>query len=348
MGIYGLTQALFQIPFGTVSDRFGRKPIIAFGLIVFAVGSAIAAESSSIYGIIVGRALQGAGAISAVVLAFVGDSIRESQRTKSMAIVGVSIGAAFTVSLMLGPLLDSWIGLRGLFWFAFAMGITGLVLLWTVVPKQISEPVAISGGNFIGALGNLLKNKKLLTMFSGTFVIHGLMTSLFLAFPTRLLDISDFTRETTWKIFVPVLLLSFAVMLPLIRLSSKNNRSFIVMVIAAIVILAAQACFYYGSYISSVELLIIGLWLFFVGFNSLEAIFPSSAVSISPQGQRGMTMGLFNSCTFSGAFFGGIIGGIIFTHFRADGVFLFAGIAILLWTIAVSFIHSSNMNIPKN
>ncbi len=342
LGIYGLTQALFQVPFGALSDRFGRKPMIALGLIVFAFGCGIAAESTSIYGVIVGRAMQGAGAISAVVLAFVGDAIRPAQRTKSMAIVGVSIGAAFTVSLMLGPLLDSLIGLRGIFWVASAMAVAGLIVLFAVVPRSPSASQNCVSEKFTTALAAALKNRRLLALFSGTLVIHGLLTALFLAYPIRLLDVSDFTRDTTWKAFLPILLLSFAAMLPLLRLSGKRNQARLVMIISASLIFAAQACFYFGSYFSSVELMLMGLWLFFVGFNSLEALFPSTAVSCAPESQRGTTMGLFNTCTFSGAFLGGVAGGIVFTYFRADGVFMFAGIAILLWIAAIAFVKSAS------
>ena len=331
LGIYGLTQAIFQIPFGAASDRWGRKPLIVLGLIIFAVGSIIAAESTSIFGLILGRAMQGAGTISAVILAMVGDLVRESQRPKSMAIVGVSIGSAFTLSLMIGPLLDRWVGISGLFWFAAALAAIGIGLVLTAVPNK--ETVQI---NTIDRSVNPDKRVKLLDhqliiFFSGTLVLHMMMTALFLAFPILFTEVSGFTRTDMWKVFVPVVLASFLVMAPLIRYSSRTNRSRYVVVWAGVVLVVAQSILYFSSSGESMVLLIVGLWLFFVGFNTLEALFPSTTVSLAPETMRGTVMGIFNACTFVGAFLGGVFGGLIYTRYESTGVFLFSGIVILIW-----------------
>ena len=329
LGIYGLTQAIFQIPFGIASDKWGRKPVITIGLIVFAAGSLIAAEADSIFGIIFGRALQGGGAISAAVLAFIGDMTRESQRNKAMAILGVSIGSAFTFSLMLGPALDRWVGLQGLFWTAFGMAMVGLALIWLVVPAQSqaidSKPVKES----LVGLSKILFEPGLTRFYSGTLAIHAVMTSLFIVVPGLIVEVVGVVRTDFWKVFVPVLLLSFAAMVPLIRFSSRNNRSYSTMVLAAVLLLVAECSLFAG--VSSSLALIAGLWLFFVGFNTLEALLPSITIGAAPQISRGAVIGMFNTCTFTGAFIGGIAGGLVYGGFGASGVFAFSAIVILLW-----------------
>lgn len=341
LGGYGLTQALLQSPFGALSDRLGRKPMITIGLLIFALGSVVAAESTTIYGVIIGRVLQGGGAISGVVLAFVGDLTRESQRPKSMAIIGVTIGAAFTLSLMLGPLLDSWGGLRGLFWISFATAVFALIVLWTIVPNPpSSQPHSQRSGSMF-AVFDILTNRSLLVLFSGTLTIHALITSLFLVLPTRLVDISNLSVDTMWQVFVPVVLLSLLGMFPLIRASRNKKSSHSIIIIAAALVAVAFAFMYSGAYFDSVSILVFGLWMFFVGFNTLEAIFPSTAVSLSPSGKRGATMGVFNTCTFSGAFLGGVIGGTVYSYLGPDSVLLVSGVAILLWTMLISIRHFS-------
>ena len=339
LGIYGLTQAIFQVPMGAASDRWGRKPLLLLGLSIFVIGSVVAAESTSIFGIILGRALQGVGTIAAVVLAMVGDIVRESQRPKSMAIVGVSIGSAFTLSLMLGPLFDQWIGIQGLFWAAAGLGLLGMVMVLTAVPKPDEFADVAESESVISTDGTRLLDPQLIVLFSGTMVLHMMMTSLFLAFPIEFSQISGFTRHDMWKVFVPVLLASFAVMMPLIRFSAKSNRSNDVMILAGFILVVAQLVLYLNSSDGSVALLVVGLWLFFVGFNALEALFPSTTVSRAPAHRRGTVMGIFNACTFIGAFFGGVFGGLIYTRHEATGVFLFCGIAILIWIAIAAIIR---------
>ena len=346
LGVYGLTQALFQVPFGAASDRWGRKPILVLGLVIFVIGSVIAAESSTIYGVIIGRALQGGGAIAAVVLAFVGDMTRISQRTKAMAVVGVSIGTAFTLALILGPSLNYAAGLRGLFWLAAAMAIIGLILVWKVVP---SEEAVVYRNTFELSLDNLKAaafDRSLVRLYLGTLAIHVSMTSLFLVYPIELIEASGLARTSTWKVYAPVFLMSFLVMIPLIRITSRSERSKIGMIFAALLLFVANCGLMVGSIGDGLLLLILSLWLFFVGFNFLEAMFPSATVSAAPIEMRGMVMGVFNTCTFSGAFIGGLIGGLIYGKYEATGVFLFAGIVILLWIAFVLFGSTEQKNEP--
>ena len=346
LGVYGLTQALFQVPFGAASDRWGRKPILVLGLVIFVIGSVVAAESSTIYGVIIGRALQGGGAIAAVVLAFVGDMTRISQRTKAMAVVGVSIGTAFTLALILGPSLNYAAGLRGLFWLAAAMAIVGLILVWKVVP---SEEAIVYRNTFELSVDNLkaaVFDRSLNRLYLGTLAIHISMTSLFLAYPIELIEASGLARTSTWKVYAPVFLMSFLVMIPLIRIASRTERTKIGMIIAALMLFVANCGLMVGSIGDGLLLLILSLWLFFVGFNFLEAMFPSATVSAAPIEMRGMVMGVFNTCTFSGAFIGGLIGGLIYGKYEATGVFLFAGIVILLWIAFVLFGSTEQKNEP--
>lgn len=330
IGIYGLTQALLQVPFGMASDRWGRKPLITIGLIIFAIGSLICAEADSLQVLILGRALQGGGAISAVILAFAGDLVRKSQRPKSMAIFGVSIGSAFTLSLMFGPVLDSWIGVRGMFFLAVLLSILGIMITWTIVPnQQLAEQKdrVTMDTDFV----NSLLRRKLLGLFSGTLILHAAMASLFLVFPLVLVENLEFLRADTWKVYVPSLLLSFITMVPVIRFSSREGYPEKMLVLAAIVIGIAELSMGTGSTMQSAFFAIFGFWLFFVGFNVLEALLPAITLNTAPVKKRGTVMGVFNSSTFFGAFLGGVIGGLIFSRFGTSGVFAFSGIVILLW-----------------
>ncbi len=329
LGIYGLTQAIFQVPFGTASDRWGRRPLIVLGLIVFAIGSIVAALSTSIFGIILGRALQGAGTISAVVLAMVGDVVREPQRPKSMAFVGVSIGTAFTLSLMLGPLLDSWVGIQGLFWIAAALAAVGVLMVLTLLPSK-DKADSIQTEQHTETKSGLF-DRELVSLYVGTMAIHMVMTALFLAFPIKFIEISGFARDEIWKVFVPVLLASVLVMVPIIRYSSKKKQTGQVMILSGLILLVAQGTLYMGSLSGAMMLLVLGLWLFFVGFNTLEALLPSTTVSKAPGNMRGTVMGIFNACTFIGTFLGGVFGGLIYTRYESEGVFLFAALVILTW-----------------
>ncbi len=336
LGIYGLTQAIFQVPFGAASDRWGRRRFIVLGLIVFGIGSMVAAQSTSIFGVILGRALQGAGTVSAVVLAMVGDEIREAQRPKSMAIVGATIGSAFMLSLMLGPIVDRWVGIRGIFWLAAALAVIGIIVVWAAVPTATA--VKESQPDLSTEKKGGLFERSLIVLYSGTLVLHMAITSLFLAFPIRFIEIANFDRHEMWKVIVPALLASLLVMIPLIRYSSKNNRPTAVMILASVILVIAHGVLGLASAAGTAAMLAVGLCLFFMGFNTLEALLPSATVSRAPERLRGTAMGLFNACTFIGAFLGGVFGGLVFTRYDATGLFLCAGIVILLWLAFVSCI----------
>ena len=343
LGIYGLSQAMLQIPFGAASDFFGRKRVLTAALITFAAGSIVAAESSSIYGIILGRLLQGGGAVAAVALAYIGDVTRESQRSKAMAIVGVGIGASFTLSLMLGPVLAQWFDLRGLFWISSIMALIGLVLVWTAVADEPAQHVQNSERHSFQQIKKVFGNTRLIVFSAGSLTIHAVMTAMFLAYPIALIEVANFNAATTWKVFVPVLLLSVIAMIPFIRLSSKMKHTYPLLQVAALILVIAQITLIAGVNMASLVSLIAGLWLFFVGFNVLEALLPSITIGEAPVAHRGTAMGMLSTCTFLGAFIGGVAGGITFELTGSNGVFCFAGFMLCVWYLILYIGKKSNV-----
>ncbi len=331
LGIYGLTQAMLQIPFGMASDKLGRKPVIIAGILVFAIGCVIAAFADTIVGVAIGRAVQGAGAISAAVFALVGDLIDDRRRNKAMAFMGVSIGLAFTLSLVLSPILDSAVGLSGLFWVAFALALVGLILILFVVPdpESLAVPKA-EQGNF----RSVLVDRRLLRFYSGSFVLHISIVALFVAFPQALVEAAGIASDEIWKYYVPVFMASVAGMAPLIRFSAGRGRTSIVIAIAALATIGGFMSMYFG--INTSPLLLFGFWLFFVGFNTLEALFPATVVRHAPAQLRGVAMGGLNTCTFLGAFFGGVLGGAVNGRFGDSGVFVFCALLVALWALCAN------------
>lgn len=312
LGIYGLTQAILQIPFGWLSDRVGRKPVIIFGLLLFALGSVIAAMADSMNGIILGRTLQGSGAIASTVMALVADLTREEQRTKAMALVGISIGLSFAVAMVLGPLVAAVGGLAGVFWFTAVLAAVGIGIVILLVPT----PHSASGdhqeeGARLGFIGRGLVDAGLVRLNFGVFVLHFILVACFLVLPGVLEQTFGVDREQHWMVYLPVLLLSIVGMVPLMILAERGKRPRqmfllgIALIFAAIGVLGFTATnlLFYG-----------GLWLFFVGFNYLEATLPSLVSKTVFAGGKGTAMGVYSSCQFMGAFAGGAGGGWLLDH----------------------------------
>ena len=330
IGIYGLSQALLQIPFGMLSDRVGRKPVIIGGLLIFAIGSLVAATADSIYGIILGRALQGSGAIAAVIMALAADLSREQRRLRMMAIIGMSIGAAFAVSLVLGPVLNSWIGVPGIFWLTALLALGGVLIVLFVVPtpqrSQFHRDAEVEPEQF----GRVLADPELLRIDFGIFALHLLLTALFLAYPLALRDLG-LASDHHWWVYLPVMLLAMLAMVPMVIVAeSKRRMKSMFMTGVAGLALAGLGLYLFNS---SMIGLVLTLFVFFTAFNLLEATLPSLVAKMAPGERKGTAMGIYSSSQFVGAFIGGLLGGWIQTHFGLDGVFLFCGGVALIWLL---------------
>jgi MFS family permease len=331
IGIYGLTQAMLQIPFGMASDRLGRKPVIAAGLLVFAVGSMVAALADSIHGVIIGRALQGAGAVAAAVMALVADLTREEHRTKAMAFIGMSIGLSFVVAMVLGPLLDQWFGVPGIFWLTalLAMGGIGLLYLTVPVPLQTqrhrdAEPVA-------GQFARILRDGQLLRLDFGILTLHMVLTACFVVVPLVLRDIG-FAPARHWLLYLPVMVLAITLAVPFIIVAEKKRKLKQVLLGAvAALALATAGMAGLGDSLGSMALLLL---LFFTAFNLLEASLPSLVSKFAPADARGTAMGVYSSSQFVGAFIGGAAGGWLHGQFGLHSVFLFCAAALGVWWLA--------------
>ncbi len=331
VGIYGLTQALFQIAFGTLSDRFGRKPLIVFGLLVFAAGSVVAAMADTLVGVIIGRALQGSGAIAAVVLALVADLTREQQRVKAMALIGMSIGASFLLALMAGPALDRWIGVGGIFWLTavLALGCIVVVVWWVPTPRHAAgDPGSRASKDYFR---EVMANAHLLRLDAGIFTLHMVLTAVFVVAPFALVETLGLERDSHWQVYVPVLVGSILLMAPLLILGMRRERTFWVFRLAILIVLVGQCVLFSGA--DQAISLIAGLVCFFVGFNLLEAMLPSLMTRLSPGYAKGTAIGVYNTFEFAGVFAGGALGGILLGLFGSSGVFAFCVLATLMWLV---------------
>lgn len=334
IGAYGLTQALLQIPFGMLSDRIGRKPVILGGLLLFAIGSVVAAMSDSIWGVILGRALQGSGAIAAAVMALAADLSREEHRTKVMAVIGMSIGAAFALALVLGPVLNGLIGVPGIFWLTGLLALGGMAIVVFLVPNpdliQVHEDTEAVPSQFRQVLTNL----NLLRLDMGIFVLHLIITSMFLAMPLVLRDMIGMKSGSHWMVYLPVLLLSIMFMVPFIVVAERRNKMKQVFLGSVLTLALAQiGLFLWHDTISGI---VIALLLFFTAFNLLEATLPSIVSKVAPAASKGTAMGVYSTSQFAGAFVGGVTGGWIHGQFGIAGVFMFGAIAAIAWLVVAS------------
>ena len=334
LGAYGLTQALLQIPFGILSDRFDRKKVISIGLLVFAAGSLVAGWSDSIEGLIIGRAIQGAGAVSAAILALTSDLTRSSQRTKAMALIGISIGFTFMLSLVIAPLLQVSMGVDGIFFVVSLLAVLAIVVLYRWVPnaqRTIKIENSLSPGK---QLFEAVTNPRLGQLNLGILVSHMLLICLFLVVPGIFVEQGGYALEQHWKLYIPVLLLSVLGMAPLVKGASYPHWILISFRSAVAIMGCGFALLFVGlSYSVSFYWFVAGLIVFFAGFNALEAILPSLASQQVASRNRGTTMALYNTFQFSGVFLGGVLGGLILENFQIAGVFIFAVAATLCWLV---------------
>ena len=329
IGIYGLTQALLQIPFGMASDHVGRKPVIVVGLLIFAAGSVMAATASSLWMVIAGRAVQGAGAIPAAVMAMVADLTREEQRSKAMAAIGMTIGASFVLSLIFGPVLDGLIGVPGIFWLtgALALAAIGVVLLGLPTPVRRERD---RSRNLRTEFGRILRDRELLRLDAGVFVLHLVMTAMFVVLPAGIVQIMGLEAAAHWKLYLPTMLLGFLGMLPFLIYANRQRATRRVLAGAVAVLLAAQLVFLFAA--STQTGLVAGLFLFFLSFNLLEAMLPSLISRLAPSESKGAAIGVYSTSQFLGAFAGGALAGLI-SGFGATGVFVLTGAVLAVWLL---------------
>ena len=329
IGIYGMTQAFLQIPYGLVSDRIGRKPVIIFGLVVFVVGSIMAATADSIYGVIAGRALQGGGAIAAAVMALTADLIREEHRVKAMAIIGMSIGASFALAMVLGPLLNTWIGVPGIFWLTAVLAVAGIAVVMLLVPDPKVSRVRRDAEAVPAQFAAVLREPQLLRLDLGIFSLHLILTATFVVLPLALRDVAGLAPEDHWEVFLPVLLLSLPMAIPFILQAEKHRRMKAVFVGAILVVALAETGLY--QFHSQVLSIAICLFVFYSAFNLLEAILPSLIAKMAPPDSKGTAMGFYSSSQFFGAFVGGLAGGWLHGRYGLAAVFLFCAVVALIW-----------------
>ncbi|MBY5981756.1 MFS transporter [Ferrimonas balearica] len=328
IGAYGLTQAILQIPAGMASDRFGRKTVITIGLILFAIGSVVAAVADSIYMVALGRALQGMGAVASAVLALASDLTRDEQRPKVMAVIGSFIGLSFAVALVAGPVLARSTGLHGLFALTAVLAIAALVVVHLMVPNSVQKAPA---GDLVAVpkrLLSLIKDPRLRRLDISIMVLHLLITALFVALPLALVD-AGMDKADHWTLYLPAMVLALALMVPIILYGVKKKTSRKPFLFAMTLQLLAMLVLGFG--VHSVWALAVGTVLFFIGLNYLEAALPSLISRLSPAGDKGSAMGIYSTAQFSGAFLGGGMGGGFYQVFGAQGVFAFCAALIVLW-----------------
>ena len=326
MGIYGLTQGLLQLPFGMASDRFGRKRVIVLGLLIFALGSFWAAAATDLTGLLLGRSLQGAGAVSAAVTAFLADLTRDEVRTKAMAMVGGSIGLMFALSLVVSPLLTAWIGLSGLFWLTGVLALVGVaVVIWGAPPAP--EPVLGQGR---GRLRDVLGHADLMRLNVGVFVLHAVQLAMWVAVPALLVQAGLQTAQH-WQVYLPAVLLSFLFLGVVFAMERRGRLRKVFLFSIALMTLVEAGLLVQSAGTTSLSAMALLLLVFFCGFNALEATQPSLASRIAPRAMRGTAMGVYNTLQSLGFFVGGLAGGWLVKAWGSPVLFLCCGLALLVW-----------------
>jgi len=337
IGIYGLTQAAFQIPFGMLSDRFGRKRIIAAGLLIFAFGSVIAAFAQTIEGVIIGRALQGMGAIAAAVLALAADLTREENRTKTMAIIGASIGVTFAVAMVLGPALTRLGGMGVLFGLTAALALAGIAVLFFVVPTPRHSHFHRDTSTIPAQLRVVFSNPELLRLDLGIGVLHLVLTATFTVLPLVLRDYGGVAGDQHWRIYLLVLVCALVLMTPFVMLADRRNKSKEVFLGAIATLGLALGALYLVP--GSPGMLIALMVAFFTAVTLLEASLPALVSRLAPGELKGTALGAYSTCQFLGAFAGGVMGGWVHGRFGPLAVFAVCAVLVALWLIFASTMH---------
>lgn len=330
LGGYGLTQALFQLPFGMWSDIVDRKKVITVGLVIFALGSCVAGFSHSIYGILCGRALQGVGAIGSTIIALSADLTAPHDRPKAMGIIGATIGLSFVLALILGPLLSHWLSVPGLFLLTGVMTLLSLIILWCCVPNSqgTHSDHSIAPAN-TKTIKNLLANGALLRLNASILISHAILTALFVALPLRLSRQLGLAGAQQWQLYLPVFLIAALIiggLLRRLRATAQQARYFRVCV--GLITLSLLAFCWQAQSLWSIGLC---LGVFFIAFTLLEALLPAMVSTLAPSTLRGTAIGIYSSCQFFGIFCGGLLGGWLLGHYQVAGVFIGLFSLSLVW-----------------
>lgn len=330
IGIYGLAQALFQIPFGLLSDRVGRRSLIVTGLLIFALGSVVAATTDSIWGIILGRALQGSGAIAAAVMALLSDLTREQNRTKAMAFIGVSFGITFAIAMVLGPVITHAFGLSALFWGIALLALAGIALTLTLIPQPSHHVLNRESGIVKGSFGLVLGNSRLLKLNTGIMSLHILLMASFVALP-QAIESAGFLRQQQWVVYLTTMLVSFVAVIPFVIYAEKKRQMKRVFVACVVMIFLAEIVLWLAG--QHLWVIFAGIQLFFIAFNVMEAILPSLVSKEAPAGYKGTAMGIYSTSQFIGVAIGGSLGGWLLQLDGAALVFLGSAAVAAMWFI---------------
>lgn len=330
IGIYGLTQGLFQLPFGFLSDRFGRKVVIVSGLLIFCAGSMVAAEAETITQVIAGRALQGLGAIAAAVMALAADLTREEVRIRIMAIIGMSIGASFMISMVIGPVIAAEFGLRLLFWMTAGLAILGILVIVFVTPNPARQEFHRDAQLSFQDIGRIIGDTELLKLGFGVFVLHLVLSATFVVFPLVLQQNLMVEESLHWRTYLPVFALSVVLLLPMVIVAEKLKKAQLMFLLAVMMLVLAEIGLARSdSYLTAFSMLV----LFFGAFNFLEAVLPATVARIAPADMKGTAMGLFSSAQFIGAFVGGLLGGVLLATGNYASVFAWLAAILVIWLL---------------
>ena len=332
LGAYGLTQAALQLPLGWLSDRVGRRPIILLGLSAFIAGSLVAAYAETLNGIIVGRFLQGCGAIAAALTAMAADYTRDSQRTKTMAIIGASVGLSFVIALVLGPVLAAVGGLGLVFMTTAGMGVIGFLLVALVLPKVPAVQASTSGAAW---QANHIFGGGLPVLYTGIFLLHGIIMATFLVVPDRLANTVGFPADHHWAVYLGAVIISVPPALLLMRRGRGGDNPRRVLLISVIALLAGSLV---ALNVPDLYGITFGLVFFFIGINTLEAVLPALVTRIAPDRSRGAAMGVFSSCQFLGIFVGGSAGGFVLGSGGLMAISSLVAVLTLVWLLLLAFV----------